>query len=105
MDVVTSASNPSELLVYAINHRPPTTGDAKDVGADSVVELFTTKPGSNELQYVKTFEDPSVIITPNDVVGYGDGSFYFTNDHRKRIGIVGVIPSTQISVSLTCAVH
>jgi len=87
MDVVTSQANPSELLVFLVNHRPPTDGVALKVGADSVIELFTNRPGSDELHYVKTFEDPSVIITPNDIKGYGDGSFYFTNDHRTKLGI------------------
>lgn len=38
--------------------------------------------------YVTTMEDPSVIIAPNDVLGYGDGSFHFTNDARSKTGIM-----------------
>ncbi|KAF8575519.1 serum paraoxonase/arylesterase [Ramaria rubella] len=86
-DIVQSDTDPSELLVYLINHRPP-TGDPRQVGADSVVEVFKTKVNSDELVYVKTVRDPSVIISPNDIIGSGDGSFYFTNDARSKSGII-----------------
>jgi sugar lactone lactonase YvrE len=86
MDVVPSASNPEELYVYAINHRKPVQGPGKEVGANSVVEIFKTKLGRNTLTHVRTVEDP-VIDTPNDIVGSPDGkSFYFTNDHGAKVG-------------------
>ena len=86
-DVVPLDTDPLALFVYLINHRPPPEG-SKKVFADSVIEVFKTKLNSEELVYVTTVEDPSVIITPNDVVGYGDGSFHFTNDARTKLGIV-----------------
>lgn len=86
MDVVPSASNPEELYVYAINHRKPAQGLGKEVGANSVVEIFKTTLGGNTLTHVRTVEDP-VIDTPNDIVGSPDGkSFYFTNDHGAKFG-------------------
>lgn len=86
LDIVTSASNPRELFVYAINHRRPVHRPAKVVGADSVVEIFKTTVGGNTLTHVKTVKSP-VIDTPNDVVGFPDGrSFYFTNDHGVKVG-------------------
>ncbi|KAJ8084857.1 hypothetical protein PM082_003634 [Marasmius tenuissimus] len=85
MDVVPSASNPKELFVYMVNHRVPLNGDAKDVGADSVIEIFTTTLSSGKLTHLKTIEDPA-IITPNDVTGFPDGKgFYFTNDHGEKV--------------------
>ncbi|KXN90880.1 Serum paraoxonase/arylesterase 2 [Leucoagaricus sp. SymC.cos] len=89
MDVVPSASNPSELFVYLVNHRPPRgLGlDPQETGADSVLEIFQHKLGSNTLTHIKTFESP-LIISPNDVVGSDDGtSLYFTNDHGQKLGI------------------
>jgi len=86
MDVVPSASNPDVLYVYAINHRKPIQGLGKEVGANSVVEIFKTTPGGSTLTHVRTVEDP-VIDTPNDLVGSPDGkSFYFTNDHGAKVG-------------------
>ncbi|KAF5370703.1 hypothetical protein D9758_002025 [Tetrapyrgos nigripes] len=83
MDVVPSDTNPSELYVYAVNHRLPLDGkDPKVVGADSVIEIFKTRVGSSSLAHVNTVEDSTVLTTPNDVTGFSDGkSFFFTNDH------------------------
>ncbi|KAF9268909.1 serum paraoxonase/arylesterase [Marasmius fiardii PR-910] len=90
MDVVPSSSNPNELFVYMVNHRPPQHGDPKEVGADSAIEIFKTTLTSGKLTHIKTVEDPS-IITPNDVTGYPDGkSFYFTNDHAHKILLLRV---------------
>lgn len=92
MDVVPSSSNPSELFVYLINHRTPLgTRPASEVGADSVIEVFKTAIGSTNLTHIKTVED-SIIITPNDLVGSADGkSFYFTNDHGAKVGLVRLL--------------
>lgn len=88
MDVVISTQEPSTLYVYLVNHRKPTSGDPSRVGADSVIEVFETRFGDGELRHIRTFEDPAVIITPNDVVGSPDGkSAYFTNDHAQKSGL------------------
>ncbi|KAF8895727.1 hypothetical protein CPB84DRAFT_1782310 [Gymnopilus junonius] len=87
MDVVASASDPDIIFIYLVNHRVP-IGDksAKEVGADSVIEIFQTTVGGRALEHIKTVEDP-IIIAPNDVIGSADGeSFYFTNDHGSRVG-------------------
>jgi hypothetical protein len=88
LDIVPSATDPKELFVYAVNHRKPVHGQAKLVGADSVVEIFKTTVGGNTLTHVRTIKSP-IIDTPNDLVGSSDGkSFYFTNDHGLKIGYV-----------------
>ncbi|KAJ6609817.1 hypothetical protein B0H10DRAFT_2062606 [Mycena sp. CBHHK59/15] len=85
MDVVPSAWNPSELFIYAVNHRRPSDGGAK--GADSTVEIFKTTVGNTHMTHLRTVRDP-VILTPNDVVGSPDGaSFYFTNDRGSKTGL------------------
>ncbi|KAG6865854.1 hypothetical protein C0991_011186 [Blastosporella zonata] len=89
MDVVQSSSNPDELFVYLVNHRAPLTNQpAREVGADSSVEIFKTIVGSDTLTHIRTVEDPRVIVCPNDVVGYPDGeAFYFTNDYSAKVGL------------------
>jgi arylesterase / paraoxonase len=88
LDVVPSASDPERLFIYAINHRKPVQGPGKLVGADSVVEIFEVRVGGNTLTHVRTVESP-IINTPNDIVGASDGrSFYFTNDHGVKVGLV-----------------
>ena len=100
MDVVPSSSNPSELFVYLVNHRTPLGNlKGKDVGADSVVEIFKTTVGGIALTHVKTVEDP-VIYTPNDLVGSSDGkSFYFTNDRGNKVGLVSPFCFQQVDKS------
>ncbi|KDQ15281.1 hypothetical protein BOTBODRAFT_31939 [Botryobasidium botryosum FD-172 SS1] len=92
MDVVPSKFDKNELFVYLVNHRPPVEeAKARVYGADSVIEIFNTKVGSDVLTHVKTVEDP-LIDTPNDVVGSSDGkSFYFTNDHSTKTGLMRVV--------------
>lgn len=89
MDVVPSLDDPSLLYVYLVNHRIPVSADPRKVGADSTIEVFQTLTGSTTLEHVRTFHDPGVIVTPNDVVGSPDGqSIYFTNDHKLKTGFV-----------------
>lgn len=82
MDVVASLERPEDLLLYMVNHRAPFAPKLAEVeGQDSVIEVFRTRPGMEEIHYVATFKDP-VISTPNDIVaGDEEMSFYFTNDH------------------------
>ncbi|THH04497.1 hypothetical protein EW145_g5482 [Phellinidium pouzarii] len=83
MDVVPSKKHKGDLYIYLINHRPPLPPKtAEKDGQDSLVEVFRTRPGSDEMHYVVTFKDPT-ISTPNDIVATGDEdlSFFFTNDH------------------------
>lgn len=89
MDVVPFSSDPNQLFVYLVNHRKPLGGkDAQAVGADSSIEIFKTKLGSDVLEHIQTVEDLA-ILTPNDIVGSHDGkSFYFVNDHGSKLGIV-----------------
>ncbi|KAG8711452.1 hypothetical protein FRC09_020585, partial [Ceratobasidium sp. 395] len=90
MDVVQDERDSALLWVYLVNHRPPlnSTIDAAKTGADSVVELFKTRIGSNSIEWVQTVSDPQVIVTPNDIVGGSNGKeFWFTNDHAVKTGV------------------
>ena len=92
MDVVPSSADPTQLFVYAINHRVPDPHlDSFQVGANSSIEVFKTKVGSTTLEYVATVEN-ELISTPNDVLGSPDGtSFYVTNDFGfKKTGFVSL---------------
>ena len=100
MDIVPSAKDRSQLFVYMVNHRAPIVGDATAVGADSVIEIFTTQVNSGTMKHITTVEDP-VIETPNDIVGSPDGkSFYFTNDQVAKTGFVRLNPLTAQSIHL-----
>ncbi|KAF9482226.1 calcium-dependent phosphotriesterase [Pholiota conissans] len=89
IDVVASTLHSEHLYIYLVNHRKPLGNvSAYAVGADSVIEIFETAVGSTTMKHVRTVENP-VISTPNSVIGSPDGkSFYFTNDHGVRVGLV-----------------
>ncbi|KAG8778187.1 hypothetical protein FRC12_025117 [Ceratobasidium sp. 428] len=92
MDAVPDKDDPNNMLwIYVVNHRPPLdpTVDARKVGADSVIEIFRARVGASSIEWVKTVEDSSVIITPNDVLGAANGQeFWFTNDHHVKVGLM-----------------
>lgn len=82
------------LRFWVLNHRPPVDGkgvqlkDATKFGANSTVEIFDLKTGSNELQHVKTIHDKA-IIAPNNLAVEDDGiSFLLTNDHSGKVGLL-----------------
>ena len=61
--------------------------DPKVVGANSTVELFQTKAGSDSMRHVRTYAD-ELIQTPNRVAWVSDHAFVFTNDHSGKVGFV-----------------
>lgn len=71
------------LRLFLINHR--VQPNAENVGANSTVELFETKLGSDTMTHIKTFAHP-LIFTPNNLVPTGPDSFYFSNDHSVKAG-------------------
>lgn len=90
-DVIPSSTDPNQLFVYIINHRPPIDDDPSIVGPDSVIEIFATTVGGTILNHLATVRHP-VLETPNDVLGLPDGqSFYFTNAHGSKTGLVSNI--------------
>jgi hypothetical protein len=86
-------ANTDTLRILLINHRPPfdpVTGeplDPKIVGANSTVELFQTRAGSESMRHVRTYSD-ELIQTPNRVAWVNDHAFVFTNDHSAKTGFV-----------------
>lgn len=80
------------LRLFVVNHRPPVdaaTGaislELAEQGANSTIEIFETRLGSDEATHIRTVAHP-LIHTPNDVDGIGPDSFYVTNDHHVKRG-------------------
>ncbi|KDE03691.1 hypothetical protein MVLG_05822 [Microbotryum lychnidis-dioicae p1A1 Lamole] len=80
------ASDRKHLTLFLNSHRPPAEGRdlAPKLGADSVIEVFETRTGSNQLKWLKTIRHP-LIRTPNNIVATSETSFYVTNDHRHKV--------------------
>jgi hypothetical protein len=101
--------NTNTLRLLLINHRPPIdpiTGkalDAKVVGANSTIELFQTKAGSDTMRHIRTYAH-ELIQTPNRVTWVNDHAFVFTNDHTAKVGLVSffhAVSSTLIMISIS----
>ena len=82
------------LRFWLLNHRPPVDAqgvqlkDATKFGANSTVEIFDLKAGSDELKHVKTIHDKA-IISPNNLAVEDDGvGFLLTNDHSGKVGML-----------------
>ncbi|KAG8743249.1 hypothetical protein FRC10_012293 [Ceratobasidium sp. 414] len=91
IDVVPDEHDANLLWVYLVNHRPPLdpTADAAQVGADSAIEIFKTRVGASTMEWVKTVEDPLIMVTPNDIMGGANGQeFWFTNDSPVKTGVM-----------------
>lgn len=83
------------LRILLINHRPPfdpITGaplDASKVGANSTIEQFQTKAGTNTMRHVRTYVN-DIIQTPNRVAWMSEDTFVFTNSHSAKVGFVSL---------------
>lgn len=127
MDIVPSTHNPDELTIYVINMRPPlvdldpnlppgvreekrdevASARSKKEGPDPSIEVFRYVLGGDTVQYVATWTDENIVISPNDVVGLPDGKgAWFTNTLPYRSGIVRPTLFTsllQLALIFTCS--
>jgi arylesterase/paraoxonase len=93
--------NTDTLRILLVNHCPPidpATGDFLDatvVGANSTIELFQTKAGSDTMRHVRTYAH-DLIETPNNVAWINDDSFVFTNDHSSKVGFVSSLVKLSV---------
>ncbi|KAJ1304412.1 hypothetical protein OPQ81_005560 [Rhizoctonia solani] len=104
LDIVADEIDPDILWMYLVNHRPPLDplADARRIGADPVIEVFKTRLGSNTIEWIRTFEYSSLIVSPNDVVGGSDGKeVWFTNDRRAKTGQVRALVEGLFRVKST----
>lgn len=98
IDAWIDSKDPEKLTFFLNNHGVPvsaTTGQVEDphtVGADSTVEIFETRVGSDTWKHVKTVRHP-LLRTPNNLVATGPRSFYATNDHIDKTAWVGRLHS------------
>lgn len=92
------------FTVFINSHRPPANREyAPETGAESVIEIFDTRLGSDELRWVKTVRDPNgegLIWTPNSIAAVGPRQFYFTNDHKRKTAWVSGGRSTSKRIGL-----
>ncbi|KAG8880656.1 hypothetical protein FRB97_000610 [Tulasnella sp. 331] len=84
IDIWQDPSDPAALTLYLISHRPPRDrAKSEETGADSVVEIFETRAGDDEVRWVKTVKH-NLVITPNAIAAVGPRTFYVSNDHSTK---------------------
>jgi len=109
MDAVPSTHNPDEFTIYVTNTRPPfveldtslppgireakrdeiASARTKKEGPDASIEVFRYVLGGDSMQYVATWADEKIVISPNDVVGLPDAKgVWFTNPLANGAGIM-----------------
>ncbi|CAH7688769.1 hypothetical protein PPACK8108_LOCUS23781 [Phakopsora pachyrhizi] len=93
-----------KATIYAINHNPPDDlNSTSSVGAQSVVEVFDTVLGDTQATHRRTIES-EFILTPNNIVGMSESSFYVTNDHQKKVHWLDSIAYCSFAAEVDCKV-
>ena len=111
MDIKADESTTPKLKILLNNHRPPMdpeTGlllDATQLGGNSTIEVFEAVLGETTMKHIKTYSDPVIINTPNNVAWVSEDSFVFTNDHSSKVGLVSGHVSIQFEVQVTKLNH
>ncbi|KAG6002147.1 hypothetical protein E4U43_001162 [Claviceps pusilla] len=79
------------IYIFAINHVPSPAyaqdKNTKEPKARSIIEVFHHFIGSDTVDHVRSVWDP-LITTPNDIVAMSPTSFFVTNDHYYREGLL-----------------
>ncbi|OAA35510.1 serum paraoxonase/arylesterase family protein [Metarhizium rileyi] len=93
IDVIDDPDKPKgeAVYVFAVNHVPSpaysTDRKTKEHKARSIIEVFYYVIGSDSVEHLRSVWDP-LITTPNDIVAVSPTSFFVTNDHLYREGLM-----------------
>ena len=96
IDLYSSPNDPDTVYIFAINHLPnpdyyDTSPPVKSAPkARSQIEIFEHTIGTSTAKFLRSVRDP-LIRTPNDLYATSSTSFYVTNDHHYREGLMRVI--------------
>ncbi|KAJ9204926.1 hypothetical protein DTO166G4_7678 [Paecilomyces variotii] len=111
IDVV--AADPSRpdhsVYIFAVNHLPNpdlfrSRQDTTTPKARSQIELFYHVLGSKSVRHVRSIWHP-LIRTPNDIYAENATSFYVTNDHFYRDGLLRHIEDVLPLARWSTAIH
>ncbi|KAL2000756.1 hypothetical protein VTN02DRAFT_2674 [Thermoascus thermophilus] len=109
IDVVPDPEAPeTAVYIFVVNHPPNPEfweeGNKDAPKARSQVELFHHVLGSGVATHVRSVRHP-LITTPNDVYAEGSRSFYVTNDHRYREGLLRRVEDVVAEAQWSTTVH
>ena len=88
-DSVADPSHPTAVYILAVNHlaNPSSAPDSGLPRARSQIEIFHHVLGTPTARFVRSVRHP-LIATPNDIYAVAPDSFYVTNDHSHREGLL-----------------
>ncbi len=69
--------------LFVVDHRANADGGESSV--ENSIRRYTWNGA--ELAFAEAYADDTFLISPNDVAGVSDGTFYVTNDHGSRGGL------------------
>ncbi|GAB0138282.1 hypothetical protein EsDP_00006519 [Epichloe bromicola] len=93
IDVIDDPDKPrgEAVYIFAVNHVPSPAysrdRSTKGPKARSIIEVFHHAIGGDTAEHVRSVWDP-LITTPNDIVAVSPTSFFVTNDHYYREGLL-----------------
>lgn len=109
IDVIEDPEQRDAVYIFAVNHLPnPAYFEAGEPAsvpkAKSQVELFHHVLKSQTIQHVRSIHHP-LIETPNDIYAESPVSFYVTNDHLYRDGIMRYVEDLWPSAKWSSIIH
>ena len=109
IDVIEDPEQEDAVYIFAVNHLPNPAyfqaGEPAGVHkARSQVELFHHVLESQTIQHVRSIYHP-LVETPNDIYADSPVSFYVTNDHFYREGVMRHIEDVWPSAKWSSIIH
>ncbi|KAJ5335401.1 hypothetical protein N7452_007804 [Penicillium brevicompactum] len=109
IDVIEDPDQPDAVYIFAVNHLPNPAyfeaGEPEGVHkARSQIELFHHVLESQTVQHVRSIHHP-LIETPNDIYAESPVSFYVTNDHFYRDGLMRLVEDVWPSAKWSSIIH
>jgi hypothetical protein len=109
IDVIEDPEQHDAVYVFAVNHLPNPeyfeAGSPEGVHkARSQVELFHHVLESQTIQHVRSIHHP-LVETPNDIYAVSPVSFYVTNDHFYREGLMRHVEDLWSSAKWSSVIH
>ncbi|PNY23698.1 Serum paraoxonase/arylesterase 1 [Tolypocladium capitatum] len=96
------------VYIFAVNHIPNRDwyekGDSEAPKSHSVVEVFHHIIGSKAAQHIRSVWDP-LMRTPNDIFGISPSSFFVTNDHYYKEGIMRTLEEVYSGAKWSTTIH
>lgn len=112
IEVVEDPANSNAVYIFAVNHPPNPeyyekevpSGDQDVPKCRSQIELFHHVLGSQSVRHVRSIRHP-LVTTPNDIYASSPFSFYVTNDHFYREGILRTVEDAVSAAKWSNIIH